>query len=122
VHVTPPGVLALTIRSLQHPIGQTLRNFAGSRLTCMVVSGNGIELTSNAILRWQEKRKVERRHFAQGKPMQNGFVQSFNGGMRDDLLTEHLFDSLRHARILIAAGRDDFNHHSPHSSLAGLTL
>jgi len=56
----------------------------------MVVSGNGIELTSNAILRWQEKRKVERRHFAQGKPMQNGFVQSFNGGMRDDLLTEHL--------------------------------
>jgi putative transposase len=88
----------------------------------MVVSGNGIELTSNAILRWQEKRKVERRHFAQGKPMQNGFVQSFNGGMRDDLLTEHLFDSLRHACILIAAGRDDFNHHSPHSSLAGLTL
>lgn len=53
--------------------------------------------------------------------MQNGFVESFNGRMRDELLNEHLFDNLRHARYLVAAWRDDFNYHRPHSSLAGLT-
>ena len=81
----------------------------------------GTELTSNAILKWQEDRKVEWHYIAPGKPMQNGFVESFNGRMRDELLNEHLFDTLRHARNLVAAWRDDFNHRRPHSSLAGLT-
>jgi putative transposase len=88
---------------------------------CMVVSDNGTELISNAILKWQEDRKVEWHYIAPGKPMQNGFVDSFNGRMRDELLNEHLFDTLRHARYLVAAWRDDFNYHRPHSSLAGLT-
>ncbi len=87
----------------------------------MVVSDNRTELTSNTILKWQEDRKVEWRYIAPGKPMQNGFVESFNGRMRDELLNEHLFDSLRHVRNLVAAWREDFNHHRPHSSLAGLT-
>lgn len=88
---------------------------------CMVVSDNGTELTSNAILKWQEDRKIEWHYIAPGKPMQNGLVESFNGRMRDELLNEHLFDSLPHARTLVAAWRDDFNHHRPHSGLAGLT-
>lgn len=88
---------------------------------CMVVSDNGTELTSNAILKWQEDRKVQWHYIAPGKPMQNGFVESFNGRMRDECLNEHLFDSLRHARHLVAVWRDDFNNHRPHSSLAGLT-
>ncbi|MEJ6391611.1 IS3 family transposase [Gymnodinialimonas ulvae] len=88
---------------------------------CMVVSDNGRELTSNAILKWQEDRKVEWHYIAPGKLMQNGFVESFNGRMRDELLNEHLFDTLRHARNLVAAWRTDVNHHRPHSSLAGLT-
>jgi len=49
--------------------------------------------------------------------MQNGCVESFNGRMRDELQNEHLFDSLRHARNLVAVWRDHFNHHCPHSSL-----
>ena len=52
--------------------------------------------------------------------MQNGFVESFNCRMRDECLNEHLFDSLRHARVLIAAWRTDFKHH-PHTNLSGLT-
>jgi putative transposase len=88
---------------------------------CMVVSDNGTELTSNAMLAWQQERKVEWHYIAPGKPMQNGFVESFNGRLRDECLNEHLFDSLRHARKLIAAWRDDYNHHRPHSSLNGLT-
>ncbi len=54
----------------------------------MVVSDNGTELTSNAILKWQEDRKVEWHYIAPGKPMQNGFVESFNGRLRDECLNE----------------------------------
>ena len=88
---------------------------------CMVVSDNGTKLTSDAILKWQEDRKVEWHHIAPGKPMQNGFVESFDGRMRDELLNEHLFDTLRHARNMVAAWRIDFNHQRPRSSLAGMT-
>ncbi|WP_245412857.1 IS3 family transposase [Oceaniradius stylonematis] len=88
---------------------------------CMVVSDNGTELTSNAILKWQEERRVEWHYIAPGKPMQNGFVESFNGRLWDECLNEHLFVGLRHARQLIAAWRDDYNHHRPHTSLDGLT-
>lgn len=68
---------------------------------CMVVSDNGTELTSNAILKWQEERQVEWHYIAPGKPMQKGFMESFNGRMRDECLNEHLFANLRHARALI---------------------
>ncbi len=88
---------------------------------CMVVSDNGTELTSNAMLKWQEDRQVEWHYIAPGKPMQNSFVESFNGRLRDECLNEHLFTNLRHARHLIAAWRDDYNHYRPHSSLEGLT-
>jgi putative transposase len=88
---------------------------------CMVVSDNGTELTSNAMLKWQEDRKVGWHYIAPGKPMQNGLVESFNGRMREECLNEHLFPSLRHACRMIAAWRTDYNHHRPHSSLAGLT-
>jgi transposase InsO family protein len=73
------------------------------------------ELTSKAILKWQEDRKVDWHYIAPGKPMQNGFVESFNGRVRDEFLYEHLFENLRHARQLIAAWRTDRNHHRPHT-------
>ena len=88
---------------------------------CMVVSENGTELTSKAILKWKKVRRVNWHSIAPGKPMQNGFVESFNGRMRDECLNEHLFDNLHHARNLVAAWCIDFNCHWPHSSLAGLT-
>jgi putative transposase len=53
--------------------------------------------------------------------MQDGFVESFNGRLRDECLNEHLFSTLRQARYLIAAWRDDYNHRRPHTSLDGLT-
>jgi putative transposase len=87
----------------------------------MVVSDNGTELTSNAILQWQEERSVEWHYIAPGKPMQNGFVESFNGRLRDECLNEHLFRSYGHAREIIARWRHDYNNHRPHTSLDGLT-
>lgn len=83
----------------------------------MIVSDNGTELTSNAILRWCAETKVEWHYIAPGKPMQNGFVESFNGRMRDELLNETMFRNLAHARGVISAWATDFNTERPHSAL-----
>ena len=86
-----------------HRVARELDRIAEMRgYPCMVVSDNGTELTSNAMLKWQEDRQVEWHYIAPGKPMQNGFVESFNGSLRDECLNEHLFPNLRHARHLIA--------------------
>lgn len=88
---------------------------------CMVVSDNGAELTSNAMLSWQHDAQVEWRYIAPGKPMHIGFVESFNGRLRDECLNEHLFTSLPHAREVIEAWAFDYNTRRPHTSLDGLT-
>jgi transposase InsO family protein len=83
----------------------------------MIVSDNGTELTPNAILKWCAEHKIEWHDIAPGKPMQNGFVESFNRRMRDELLNETLFRDLAHARDLIAAWVTDYNTERPHSAL-----
>lgn len=87
----------------------------------MIVSDNGTELTSNAILEWADDARVGWHYIAPGKPMQNGFIESFNGRMRDELLNESLFFDLGDARAKIAAWVADFNLQRPHSSLGYLT-
>jgi putative transposase len=82
-----------------------------------VVSDNGTELTSMAILRWSEERRVEWHYIAPGKPQQNAFAESFIGRLRDECLNETLFSSLAQARSVLAAWRDDYNRHRPHSAL-----
>ncbi len=86
-----------------------------------IVSDNGTELTSNAILEWADERKVGWHYIAPGKPQQNGFSESFNGRLRDELLNETLFRSLPHARAKLEAWRRDYNEVRPHSSLGYLT-
>ena len=83
----------------------------------MIVSDNGTEFTCNAMLAWSEEHKVDWHFIAPGKPMQNGFCESFNGRMRDELLNETLFFGLDHARTKITAWADDYNRRRPHSSL-----
>jgi putative transposase len=68
---------------------------------------------SDAILTLQQDRQVDWHFILPGKLMQNGFVQSINGRLRDECLNEHFFPSMRHARQLIHALRDDYNHHCP---------
>jgi len=84
----------------------------------MIVSDHGTELTSNAILAWSKDHGVEWHYVAPGKPMQNGYIESFNGRMRDELLNESLFFGLDHARKAIGAWVADYNTTRPHSSLA----
>ena len=59
-----------------------------------IVSDNGTELMSNAILEWADQHKVDWHYIAPGKPQQNGFSESFNGKLRDELLNETLFSSI----------------------------
>jgi putative transposase len=87
----------------------------------MIVSDHGTEFTSNAILSWANESKIEWHYIAPGKPMQNGFCESFNGRMRDELLNETLFFGLDHARAKIYAWVSDYNHRRPHSSLGYAT-
>jgi len=86
-----------------------------------IVSDNGTEFTSRAILEWAGKNRVEWHYIDPGKPQQNGFIESFNGSLRDELLNEELFDSLADARRKLAIWRYDYNHVRPHSSLGNRT-
>lgn len=85
-----------------------------------VVSDNGTELTSMAILRRSQESRIEWHYIAPGKPQQNAFVESFNGRLRDELLNETLFTSLGHVRETLAVWRIDYNTVRPHSCLANL--
>jgi transposase InsO family protein len=70
----------------------------------MIVSDNGTELTSNAILQWANDHKVAWHYIDPGKPVQNVFAESFIGRLRDELLNESLFRSLPHARAVLRSG------------------
>lgn len=86
-----------------------------------MVSDNGTELTSVAILRWSQDRTVGWHYIAPGKPQQNAFAESFIGRLRDECLNETLFTSLWHARAVLASWQRDFNEVRPHSALNGQT-
>jgi putative transposase len=86
-----------------------------------ITSDNGTELTSNAILRWADERRIAWRYMQPGKPVQNAFIKSFNGRLRDDLLNETLFRSLHQARAALATWRADYNDERPHSVLGWQT-
>jgi len=86
-----------------------------------IVSDNGTEFTSMAILRWAQEARVAWHYIAPGKPNQNAFVESFNGRLRDKLLNETLFVSLVQARAVLAAWQEDYNTVRPHSALGNMS-
>ena len=86
-----------------------------------VVSDNGTELTSMAVLSWCQETGIEWHYIAPGKPTQNAFVESFNGRLRDECLNESLFASLHKARSTLSNWKEDYNNHRPHSALGHMT-
>ena len=86
-----------------------------------IVSDNGTELTSRAILEWQNESGVGWHYIMPGKPQQNGFIESFNGRLRDECLNEEAFESLAHAKRVLSRWRHDYNNIRPHSALGGKT-
>ena len=87
----------------------------------VIVTDNGSEFTSRAFDAWAYGRSVKIDFIQPGKPVQNCFIESFNGTFRDDCLNLHWFVSLADARRTIEAWRNDYNHVRPHSSLGQLT-
>ena len=86
----------------------------------MIVSDNGTELTSNAVLEWCGEARLEWHYTTPGKPTQNAFVESFNGRFRDECLNDTLFSTLTEARSAITSWKEDYNHHRPHSALGNM--
>lgn len=82
---------------------------------------NGPEFAGSALDAWAYRRGIQLRFIDPGKPTQNGYVESFNGRVRDECLNEHWFTTLEEAQRLIEAWRQDYNTVRPHSSLGHLT-
>lgn len=82
---------------------------------------NGSEFTSRALEQWAYLNGVKIHFIQPGKPTQNGHIESFNGKFRDECLNTSCFLSLPHARQLVEAWRNDYNHFRPHSSIGNLT-
>ena len=87
----------------------------------MIITDNGSEFTSRAFDACAYARGVKIDYIQPGKPMQNGFIESFNGSFRDECLNLHWFLSLRDARGEIESWREDYNRVRPHSALGNLT-
>ena len=85
-----------------------------------LVMDNGPEFASRALDAWAYERGIQLDFIRPGKPIENCFVESFNGKFRDECLNQHWFVSLRDARLEIEAWRQDYNRVRPHSALGGL--
>jgi len=86
-----------------------------------IVMDNGPEMTSRALDQWAYERGIRLRFIAPGKPVQNAFIESFNGRLRDECLNLNWFWSVSDARQIVEAWRLDYNRVRPHSALGGLS-
>jgi putative transposase len=80
-------------------------------------SDNGAEFTATAVMRWLRDQSIGPAFIAPGSPWQNGFVESFNGKLRDECLNREWFRDAREARVVIERWRSFYNHERPHSSI-----
>lgn len=92
------------------------RHGAPLRITC----DHGSEFTANHFDAWAYRHRIFTDFIVPGKPMQNGFIESFNGKLRDECLNVSWFEGLEHAQQLIDAWVRDYNQVRPHSALDNL--
>ena len=101
---------------------QVLERLAELRgLPGMITIDNGPEFTGRALDEWAYRRGVKLNFIRPGKPIENAFVESFNGRFRDECLNDNWLMSMKHARKVIEAWRKDYNESRPHGSLEGLS-
>lgn len=84
-------------------------------------SDNGSEFISKSVRKWMKDAGVAALYVQPGSPWENGYVESFNGRLRDELLNAELFMSVAEAKHLATHWRLEYNHRRPHGSLGGLT-
>ena len=79
-------------------------------------SDNGSEFTARAVRKWLSELGVKTLFIEPGSPWENGYIESFNGKMRDELLNREIFTTLEEAKVLINQWRGEYNHIRPHSA------
>jgi putative transposase len=87
----------------------------------VITCDNGPEFTSRAMDEWAHRRGVKLDFIRPGKPIENAYVESFNGKLRDECLNQNQFVALAEASVILEAYRKEYNDERPHGSLNGLT-
>ena len=80
-------------------------------------SDNGSEFTSKVVRKWLNAVGVKTLYITPGSPWENGYIESFNGKLRDEVLNREIFDTMLEAKVLINRWKQEYNHIRPHSSL-----
>lgn len=115
-------VLEAGFRMSGETVGQALdRVLNGDSGPRTITVDHGTEFHSRALEDWAYRRGVQLDFIRPGTPVENAFIESFNGRLRDECLNVHQFTSLAEAQALIEAWRVDYNQCRPHSSLGHLT-
>jgi putative transposase len=105
-----------------HSVVDALETVSAHRgLPKAITVDHGTEFTSNALDEWAYRRGVTLDFIRPGKPVENAFIESFNGRLRDECLNVYSFESIPHAQGVIEAWRCDYNDHRPHGALGRLT-
>lgn len=103
-------------------VARVLTRVADERgLPDAIMVDNGTEFTSKAMLNWSTNTEVRLAFIEPGKPTQNGYIESFNGKLRDECLNQHYFAGLYDAREKLNHWRDIYNQQRPHSSIQYMT-
>ena len=110
--------VALPAERVTRILDQAIETYGKPRA---IRTDNGPEFTSRAFDAWAYRLGIEHHFIRPGKPIENAFAESFNGRLRDELLNQHCFEGLRHARELGEDWRHDYNHVRPHTALGGLS-
>lgn len=100
----------------QEVIDQLFQLFVFRGIPDHIRSDNGPEFTAYSIRKWLNRLGVKTLFIEPGSPWENGYIESFNGRLRDELLDREIFTTLEEAKVLIEQRRRDYNHTRPHSS------
>jgi putative transposase len=115
-------MLEVGLRMSGETVGQALdRVLTGVSGPQSITVDHGTEFQSRALEDWAHRRGVQLDFIRPGKPVENAFIESFNGRLRDECLNVHQFASLAEAQSIIETWRLDYNQRRPHSSLGHLT-
>ena len=109
-------IVARKIKS-QDVIDELFKLFIFRGIPEHIRSDNGPEFTAKAVRKWLNRLGVKTLFIEPGSPWENGYIESFNGKLRDELLDREIFTTLEEAKVLIEQWRREYNQVRPHSSL-----
>jgi transposase InsO family protein len=101
----------------QDVIDELFKLFIFRGIPDYIRSDNGGEFTAKTVRRWLNRLGVKTLFIEPGSPWENGYIESFNGKLRDELLDREIFTTLEEAKVLIEQWRREYNQIRPHSSL-----